>query len=184
MPSHSRAPLRVFAHGSLVFHTGGLDVPAVPARVEGWSRVFGHPSVRNWGLAGRPAPTACLVPGPRVDGMLYELDDPDGSVLAGLRRREASDPIGVTARVEGGAPVPALTWTMTDAWAELGVPALVAAAVHNVASGGGPYGDAWTYVDGITRALGPIDDPHLRSYHGALAAALGLAEGPRDVDSR
>lgn len=175
--------LRVFAHGSLVFHRADLDGPASAARLEGWSRVFGHPSVRNWGRPDWPAPTSCLVPGGSVDGMLYEVPDPDGTVLAGLRRREAADPIAVTIRL-AGRPLPALTWRMSDTWASREVPELVAAAAHNVRAGGGPFGDAWAYVDGIVRALGPVRDPHLAAYHRHLRATLGHDRGPNRRPAR
>ncbi len=164
--------LRIFAHGSLVFRPGPLPGAGRPAVVDGWSRRLFHPSVRNWGRPGWPAPTACLVPGGDVVGRLFEIPDPAGEVLAALVHREASHPIEVTAATAAGT-LRAFTWTMSDRWSGRTPTDLVDAAVENVRRGGGPSGDARAYADGIARVLGPDGDPLLTAYRAALDAALG-----------
>ncbi len=113
------------------------------------------------------------MPGDRVDGLLLELADPDGTHLASLTRRENGEPIEIRTETPEGIRS-ALTWPMASDWADLDVEGLVEAAVRNVAHGGGPFGDAWEYVDGMVSAMDAhgIDDPLVRAYHTSLRRAI------------
>jgi cation transport regulator ChaC len=165
--------LAIFAHGSLMFRSH-LPVARVrPGTVRGWHRRLGQPSVRNWGRRQAPAPTSSLVPGVEVDGLVLELDDPDGTHLDAVTRREAHDPVEVDVETADGLRR-GLTWPMSATWAELDVDDLVAAAVRNVTDGGGPFGNAFDYVDGIVGAMDAhgLDDPFIRDYHVSLRRAL------------
>ena len=141
--------------------------------VEGVRRVFGQPSVRNWGTADCPAPTASLVPGGEVWGLALRIDPSTPDALDVLVAREASPPEVVVVETPAGS-VRAFVWRMGSAWADWDVPRLVEAAVANVTCGGGPHGDAWDYVDGMVRAmrLHGLEDHLVYAYHRALAAAL------------
>lgn len=165
--------LAIFAHGSLMFRSHLPGARVRRGSVSGWRRRLGQPSVRNWGRQRAPAPTSSLVPGGRVEGLVLELADPDGTHLAAVRRREAQDPTEVVVETVEGTRA-ALTWPMSAAWADLGVDELVAAAIRNVADGGGPFGDAFDYVDGMVGAMAAhgLDDPFVLEYHDALRSAL------------
>lgn len=162
-----------------MFSPGFAARVAVPGRVAGWERRFGHPSVRNWGVPDAPAPTSCLVPGEMVDGVVYGVDGEwAGTVERGLVIREAAEPIEVEVVVDGGV-VPALTWPMGTAWADLGPEALAEKAARNVAAGGGPSGDALEYLVGVARALDGRHDPVVSRYLAAVGDDL-----PRGRPSR
>lgn len=164
----------VFAHGSLMFQPHFEHVERRPARVAGYQRRFGQPSGRNWGRPEYPAPTCSLVPGSAVDGVAFGIaPEKRETILRSIRNREAREPIEVRAETEGGA-VEVLTWTMDCTWAEHSVEELVSAALINIERGGGPFGDAWSYLDGVKRSLDAlgVQDGLVFSYHAALTAAL------------
>ena len=143
----------VFAHGSLMFDAGFEPRTVLPGRVWGWERRFGQPSVRNWGTEAAPAPTSSLSRGSHCDGLLLGLPEGRaGSVLASLVRREATEPVTVTASTAFG-DVSAFTWLMSDAWASVGLEELAAFGAANVRAGGGPRGDAWRYASGVRETL-------------------------------
>ena len=157
-----------------MFRPNFLFVEQHSVRVEGFSRRFGQPSTRNWGRPEHPAPTCSLIPGGAVDGVVFGVSDHHKeAVLRELRRREAQDPIELHVSIDGDE-VTALTWTMNNPWAERSIEALVSAAVANVSHGGGPFGNAWDYVDGVKCALEQrgLYDPFVHEYHTALFEAL------------
>jgi len=164
----------VFAYGSLMFRPG-FDVAEVrPGWLRHRRRVFGHPSVRNWGTRVCPAPTASLVAGAGTWGLVVRPGGDAVEVFGRLVEREASEPEVGDVEVDGDV-VAAYVWTMGSEWAGRGIEELVEAAVANVSCGGGPYGNAWDYADGVATVLDRhgLVDPLVVSYHAALAAALG-----------
>ena len=179
-PNLDTALTWVFAHGSLMFRPDFAHADRRAARILGYARRFGQPSVRNWGRPGHPAPTCSLVPGPSVDGVAFGIaEGKRAAVLERLRNREGFEPLEVRARVDG-CDVRALTWTMSNPWAHHSVEQLVSAAVRNIRAGGGPYGNAWNYLDGVRRALDRMGarDDLVETYHDALTATLDSRETP------
>ncbi len=170
----------VFAYGSIMFRRDFEVLEERPGLLSGMRRVFGQPSIRNWGTPACPAPTASLVPTGEVWGLALRIDPSVPGTLDDLIAREASTPEVATVETAAG-PVRAFVWTMGSAWADWDVPRLVEAAVANVACGGGPHGDAWDYVDGMVATMRRhrLDDGFVDAYHRALGAALG-----REVDRR
>ena len=165
----------IFGHGSLMFDPGFECEVEVPGRAHGWERRFGQPSVRNWGRLGTPAPTCSLAPGPHCDGVVFGVGaGRRASVIRSLIDREASEPTTVTVSISGG-DVNAHTWVMGSDWSGSTIDELVTAAVHNIASGGGPSGDAWEYVGGVANALErhALHDPLVSTYRDALYLRLG-----------
>lgn len=139
----------VFTHGSLMNDPPFPVVHSVVAEAPGWSRTFGHPSVRNWGTHRAPAPTSSLVAGGHAVGVAHLID---ARLVDRIVAREASDPVHIGIRVDG-TPRRALTWTMTDHWADWTADQLAHAARRNVAAGGGPLGDARGYLATVIEAL-------------------------------
>lgn len=163
----------VFAYGSIMFRRGFPVVEERTALLRGLRRVFGQPSVRNWGTKTCPAPTASLVEGGDTAGLALRPAPTAAETVDLLIAREASQPEVVTVETTRG-PVRALVWRMEALWADWDIPRLVEAGVANVVGGGGPHGNAWDYVDGMMQAMvgyGMVD-PLVASYHRALAAAL------------
>lgn len=138
----------VFAHGSLMFHRVPAPV-AGPGRAIGWSRRFGHPSVRNWGTDAAPAPTCCLVEGGEVSGLVLSVDRRS---LAAIAAREASEPVEIEVETDGTRTT-AYTWTMRTTWADRHLDDLAGLGAANVAAGGGPSGDALDYATGVCETL-------------------------------
>lgn len=164
----------VFAHGSLMFRPGFEYTDRRAARILGYARRFGQPSVRNWGRPEHPAPTCSLVPGRAVDGVAFGItEDRRAAILKALRSREDREPTEVRAQIDGHA-ARVLTWTMSNPWAGHSVAELVSAAVLNIRRGGGPFGDAWNYLDGVRRSLDRLGrrDRIVEDYHAALTVAL------------
>lgn len=164
----------VFAHGSLMFSAGFEPAVVLPARVWGWERRFGQPSVRNWGQVGYPSPTCSLTRGEGCDGLVLALPHSDAaSVYRTILEREATPPITVKAETEHGA-LSADAWPMGSAWNDLGPDELADAAVVNISSGGGPSGNAWEYVSGVARALADhgLNDVLVSEYHAVLRSRL------------
>jgi cation transport protein ChaC len=168
----------VFAHGSLMFDAEFDAAAVMPGRTWGWERRFGQPSVRNWGTDTAPAPTCSLSRGSHCDGLLLGLPGGRaGSILASLVRREAKQPITITASTEFG-DVSAFTWLMSDAWSSLGIEELSGHGAANVAAGGGPRGDAWQYASGVHRALSGhgLQDDLVTRYIGRLEAEVEVRD--------
>ena len=164
----------IFGHGSLMFRPGFAVDAARWGRVNGLERRYGHPSVRNWGSEHAPAPTACLVPGDGVDGLLLGCRPPGGTrVVDLLRRREAGEPTEVPVRTEDGTVI-ALTWPMRPSWAALAPADLARRARENERAGGGPSGTAIDYVLGVAGSLaaGPGVDRTTAAYLAALGVEL------------
>ncbi len=163
----------VFGYGSIMFRPDFTVAEVRPALLRGRRRVFGHPSVRNWGTPERPAPTASLVDGGETWGLALRPVGGADEILDLLVGREASTP-EVTRLQTAVGPVTAHVWPMGSAWSDWGLDRLVAAAVANVEGGGGPHGDAWDYVDGMRGAMREhgLVDPFVERYHRALAVAL------------
>lgn len=164
----------IFGHGSLMFDPGFECEVQFPGRAHGWERRFGQPSVRNWGRPGSPAPTCSLAFGSHCDGIVFGVGPGRrASVMRKLMAREASEPITVTVSISGG-DVSAHTWVMGSDWNNSTLDELVAAAVHNIGSGGGPSGDAWEYVTGVADALErhSLDDPLVTTYRDALSRRM------------
>lgn len=164
----------VFGHGSLMFAPGFHHVARLPARVTGWERRYGQPSVRNWGVRSAPAPTASLVRGSSVAGVVFAV--PPGSeseTIEMLMAREAQTPIEVEVAVEDETMM-ALTWPMQSTWATLTIDELTDAAVRNIRSGGGPSGDALDYLEGVAGVLGEMGgmDPLTADYRTSLRRRL------------
>lgn len=165
----------MFAHGSLMFDADFQAREVLPARVWGWERRFGQPSVRNWGTETAPAPTCSLSRGSHCDGLLLGLPEGRaGSVLASLVRREADDPVTVTASSAFG-DIPAFTWLMSDAWASVGIDELAALGAANVRAGGGPRGNAWRYASGVRETLAAhgLRDEMVTQYVDKLELEVG-----------
>lgn len=162
----------VFGHGSLMFSPGFGHRQDLPARLHGWERRFGQPSVRNWGRPGSPAPTCSLTRGSHCDGVAYGIGPGDRArVIEQLTRREAGDPLVVRVSI-GMGDVDAYTWPMGSAWNDHSVERLVEAALVNIAAGGGPSGDALDYVRGVEGALAErgLTDALVTEYHRSLEA--------------
>lgn len=164
----------IFGHGSLMFDPGFEYQIVLPGRAHGWERRFGQPSVRNWGRPGSPAPTCSLERGSHCHGIVFGVRPGQrASVMRRLIDREASEPITVTVSISGG-DVSAHTWVMGSTWNGSTIDELVVAALHNIAAGGGPSGDALQYVDGVADALErhALHDPLVTSYRDALSLRI------------
>lgn len=152
----------------------------VPATVAGWERRFGHPSTRNWGVPGAPAPTCSLVPGREVTGLGFGFQSASFPVvLELLLRREAQEPIEVQMSV-GDETVTALTWPMSTEWAHLDPDELARAATVNVSAGGGPAGNAMDYLRGVAGVLESMGATDGVTRHYLQAAARLVADGAGD----
>jgi cation transport regulator ChaC len=178
--SPASASLRwVFGHGSIMFEPRFRHETQRPATLLDWERRLGQPSIRNWGRPDHPAPTSCLVPGDGVNGMLFGVAEDDwADVYARLLGREAQEPIECVVR-SSDEEVEAVTWPMSDTWADRSVEELVEAAVTNVLSGGGPHGHAFDYAQGIQFALSSqgFRDGFVSEYHASLGASLSMVTG-------
>jgi cation transport regulator ChaC len=171
-----------FAHGSVMFDPRFRYAEKVRATVAGWERRFGHPSTRNWGVPGAPAPTCSLVPGREVTGVGFGVEPASFPVVVDvLLRREAQEPIVVEMSV-GDATVIALTWPMSAEWAHLNPDELARAATVNVSAGGGPAGNAMDYLRGVAGVLESMGatDGVTRRY--VAAAVRSVADGAGDPD--
>lgn len=168
----------VFAHGSLMFSPGFEPEAVVPARVWGYERRFGQPSVRNWGSIGYPAPTCSLTRGDSCDGLALALPlDQTASTFRTILAREASPGVAVAAETTFG-DVQAHTWPMDSTWNHMGANELADAALVNIANGGGPSGDAWMYVSGVESTLTQhgLTDRLVTDYHHVLQTRLSTSD--------
>lgn len=159
-----------------MFSPGFASDVVLPARIWGFERRFGQPSIRNWGVIGAPAPTCSLTRGEFCDGLLFSLPETGAaSVLEAILVREALPPINVTAQTEFG-DVPAYTWPMSPDWNDLPIAELARAGARNIAEGGGPSGNAWDYVDGVLQVLNEhhLVDTLVADYHRELASLVAV----------
>lgn len=170
----------VFTHGSLMNDPPFPTRASATARATGWQRTYGHPSVRNWGTPGAPAPTCSLVPGNTAVGVAHLVAN---GAVEQIIAREASEPVAIDIAVHGGT-ARALAWTMSDSWSRWSGDALAAAALANIAAGGGPLGDARDYLDRVIGALtmhGHTDTASSH-YRDALIRLNAMRDDPSDGD--
>lgn len=152
----------VFTHGSLMNEPPFPVQTSSVAEAPDWTRTFGHPSVRNWGTLAAPAPTCSLVPGDGAFGVAHLIED---RYIEQIVAREASRPIELDI-VVAGSVFRGLAWKMSNEWAGWSADRLAEAAQANVTAGGGPLGDAGSYLANVVAALAAHErvDPLARGY--------------------
>lgn len=168
--------LWIFGYGSLLFRPGFPHEERLPAHLPGFVRRFYQGSPDHRGTPERLGRVVTLErsPGARCGGVVYRVAERDAvAVLAALDVREQGgyERLRVTAELDGGGQVEAVTWVASpDNAYHLG-PAPLSELVAQIGAAMGPSGSNRDYVlrlDRTLRELG-IEDPHV----GEIAAALG-----------
>jgi cation transport regulator ChaC len=174
-------PVWVFGYGSLIWRPGFPFEERRAAFVDGFVRRLDQGSPDHRGTPERLGRVATLVasPGQRCGGVVYRLShETAAATLAALDVREQGgyERLDLTAHVQGGGAVPAITWVATaENPYHLGEASLDA-MVAEIRGAVGPSGANVEYVLALDRALRELDivDAHV----AALAAALRSAAAP------
>jgi cation transport regulator ChaC len=167
--------VHVFGYGSLLFRPGFPFEARTSARVRGFARRFEQGSPDHRGTPDRLGRVVTLVrePGAVTVGAVFRVADARAEeVLRALDVREQGgyERLAVTAELEGGGAVEAVTWVAPpgNAW-HLG-PAPFEEMVAQIRAAVGPSGANRDYVlalDRELRAIG-IEDPHVAAVARAL----------------